>query len=50
MVKAFHLHGAGWGRSRSCQVGATVMAQLGYSYRQILAHYYKESELVKAYR
>lgn len=51
MVKAFHLHGAGWGHGVGlCQVGATVMAQLGYSYRQILAHYYKESELVKAYR
>ncbi|MBN1543481.1 SpoIID/LytB domain-containing protein [candidate division KSB1 bacterium] len=51
MVRAFHLHGAGWGHGVGlCQVGATVMAQLGYEYREILAHYYKRSELLKAYK
>ncbi len=40
------LHGAGWGHGVGlCQIGAAVMASQGYDYRQILEHYYPESEL-----
>ena len=46
----FHLIGAGWGHGVGlCQVGATVMAQMGFTYRQILQHYYKNSQLKKIY-
>lgn len=49
-IKTFHLHGAGWGHGVGlCQVGATVMAQLGFDYKEILRHYYKNSSLVKLY-
>ena len=41
----FILHGAGWGHGVGlCQIGAAMMARLGYTYRQILAHYYPGSE------
>ncbi|OGC09284.1 hypothetical protein A2V82_15495 [candidate division KSB1 bacterium RBG_16_48_16] len=46
----FHLHGAGWGHGVGlCQVGATVMAQMGFDYRHILRHYYRNSHLKKIY-
>ena len=49
-VSRFHLIGAGWGHGVGlCQVGATVMAQLGFDYRRILQHYYKNSTLQKIY-
>ena len=49
-IKTFHLHGAGWGHGVGlCQVGATVMAQLGFDYKEMLKHYYKNSSLVKLY-
>ncbi len=49
-VSRFHLIGAGWGHGVGlCQVGATVMAQLGFDYRAILQHYYKNSTLQKIY-
>ena len=36
------LLGAGWGHGVGlCQIGAAVMADKGYEYRQILRHYYK---------
>jgi len=42
----FVLHGAGWGHGVGlCQIGAAVMADKGYNYRQILAHYYPNSEI-----
>ena len=35
------LHGRGWGHGVGlCQIGAAVMASKGYTYRQILEHYY----------
>ena len=35
------LHGRGWGHGVGlCQIGAAVMASQGYTYRQILEHYY----------
>ncbi len=38
------LKGRGWGHGVGlCQIGAAVMASRGYTYRQILQHYYPES-------
>lgn len=35
------LKGSGWGHGVGlCQIGAAVMAEKGYDYRQILQHYY----------
>ncbi len=49
-VTHFILKGAGWGHGVGlCQVGATIMAQKGFSYQQILAHYFKQSDFVKLY-
>lgn len=46
----FTLHGAGWGHGVGlCQIGAAVMAERGYDYRSILAHYYPTSRLTQAY-
>ena len=40
------LHGRGWGHGVGlCQIGAAVMASRGYTYRQILQHYYPESSI-----
>lgn len=44
------LHGAGWGHGVGlCQIGAAVMATRGYDYRQILAHYFRGSEITAIY-
>jgi SpoIID/LytB domain protein len=49
-IHKFHLHGAGWGHGVGlCQVGATVMAQLGFDYKQILTHYYKGVAIERLY-
>jgi len=46
----FILHGAGWGHGVGlCQIGAAVMGAKGYSYRQILAHYFPGSAIEKKY-
>lgn len=38
------LHGAGWGHGVGlCQIGAAVMASKGYTYKEILEHYYPQS-------
>ncbi len=40
------LRGSGWGHGVGlCQIGAAVMASKGYSYRQILEHYYPGTTL-----
>lgn len=40
-VSYFLLKGAGWGHGVGlCQIGAAVMGEQGYSYEQILQHYY----------
>jgi SpoIID/LytB domain protein len=40
------LHGQGWGHGVGlCQIGAAVMASQGYTYKEILSHYYPETEL-----
>lgn len=37
----FILHGAGWGHGVGlCQIGAAVMGEQGYKYKEILLHYY----------
>jgi SpoIID/LytB domain protein len=40
------LRGSGWGHGVGlCQIGAAVMASKGYTYKQILEHYYPDSIL-----
>ena len=42
--------GAGWGHGVGlCQIGSLGMALEGYSYKDILLHYYSKSKLTKAY-
>ena len=44
----FLLSGAGWGHGVGlCQIGAAVMGEKGYSYEEILLHYYKGAEICK---
>ena len=46
----FILHGAGWGHGVGlCQIGAAVMASKGYTYREILRHYYPGTTLGRFY-
>lgn len=46
LPQRFILVGAGWGHGVGlCQTGAAVMGDQGWSYRQILAHYYPGSEI-----
>jgi stage II sporulation protein D len=46
----FIFYGAGWGHGVGlCQIGAAVMGSKGYSYREILAHYFRNAILEKRY-
>ena len=46
----FLLSGAGWGHGVGlCQIGAAVMGEKGYSYEEILLHYYKGADIKKFY-
>lgn len=46
----FVLTGAGWGHGVGlCQIGAAVMGEKGYSYDEILLHYYRGAEIRKIY-
>ena len=46
----FVLRGAGWGHGVGlCQIGAAVMGEKGYSYKQILLHYFKGATITKLY-
>ncbi len=48
--KGFVFTGAGWGHGVGfCQIGGAVMASKGYTYDQMLAHYYPSAKLVKMY-
>ncbi len=48
--KSFTLTGAGWGHGVGlCQIGAAMMGFKGYSYQEILAHYFRGAELKKRY-
>ena len=47
---SFILHGSGWGHGVGlCQIGAAVMGARGYSYQEILRHYYPEAVLTEWY-
>ncbi len=46
----FVLTGAGWGHGVGlCQIGAAMMGEKGYSYEEILKHYFVGAELIKRY-
>ncbi|MDR1368949.1 MAG: SpoIID/LytB domain-containing protein [Dysgonamonadaceae bacterium] len=46
----FVLKGAGWGHGVGlCQIGAAIMGANGYSYREILTHYFPHAEIKKTY-
>ena len=46
----FILHGAGWGHGVGlCQIGAAVMGEKGYTYQQILLHYFRGAGLERRY-
>ena len=48
--ESFTLTGAGWGHGVGlCQIGAAVMGEKGYTYDQILLHYYKGADIRKFY-
>lgn len=48
--EGFILKGAGWGHGVGlCQIGAAVMAAKGYTYREILQHYYPHTTLGRFY-
>src|SRR5262245_16700427 len=47
---AFTLIGAGWGHGVGlCQIGAALMAERSYDFRQILEHYYRGARLYGLY-
>jgi SpoIID/LytB domain protein len=47
---SFTLIGAGWGHGVGlCQIGAAVMGAKGYSYQEILKHYFRGAQLEKRY-
>jgi SpoIID/LytB domain protein len=46
----FTLTGAGWGHGVGlCQIGAAVMGEKGYTYKEILQHYFRGAVLKKIY-
>jgi len=48
--QGFILTGAGWGHGVGlCQIGAAVMGEKGYKYKEILLHYFRGAELKKIY-
>lgn len=47
---SFIIRGAGWGHGVGlCQIGAAVMGAKGYTYREILSHYFRGTALQKKY-
>ncbi|MDE6813376.1 MAG: amidase, partial [Duncaniella sp.] len=47
---AFTLYGAGWGHGVGlCQIGAAIMGERGYTYDEILRHYYIDADLTRLY-
>ena len=47
---AFTLKGAGWGHGVGlCQIGAAVMGEKGYNYKEILLHYFIGATINKMY-
>jgi stage II sporulation protein D len=50
LPRSFTFYGAGWGHGVGlCQIGAAVMGARGYSYREILEHYFRGAGLEKRY-
>ena len=48
--QSFLISGAGWGHGVGlCQIGAAVMGEKGYTYEEILLHYYKGADIRKFY-
>ena len=46
----WRLYGAGWGHGVGlCQIGAAVMGERGYGYKDILYHYFRNAEVKRAY-
>ena len=46
----FVITGAGWGHGVGlCQIGAAMMSEKGYSFDEILLHYYRGAEIKKIY-
>ena len=46
----FTISGAGWGHGVGlCQIGAAVMGDRGYSFSEILSHYFRDATLKKIY-
>ena len=46
----FILSGAGWGLGVGlCQIGAAVMGEKGYTYSEILSHYFKGARIENIY-
>jgi SpoIID/LytB domain protein len=46
----FVITGAGWGHGVGlCQIGAAMMSERGYSYDEILHHYYSATNITKLY-
>lgn len=49
--QTFVLNGKGWGHGVGmCQIGAAVMGHLGYTYQEILCHYYPGAEIRQLYK
>lgn len=47
----FLLHGKGWGHGVGlCQIGAAVMGERGYNYKEILLHYYNGAAIKQIYK
>ena len=47
----FTLTGAGWGHGVGlCQIGAAMMADKGFPYREILRHYYPGTDIIQHYK
>ncbi len=48
--QTFILHGAGWGHGVGlCQIGAAVMGEMGFSFDEILLHYFKGASIKRVY-
>ncbi|MCD7973170.1 MAG: SpoIID/LytB domain-containing protein [Candidatus Azobacteroides sp.] len=48
--QSFTFTGAGWGHGVGlCQIGAAVMGEKGYTYKEILFHYFRNAEIIKKY-
>ena len=49
-LTAFVLNGHGWGHGVGlCQIGAAVMGEKGFNYKEILLHYYRGADISKIY-